>query len=509
MSDNMEHIADFFKESGYRDRHFEPNEAGWDRLATALDQKKKRRWLPLWWSLGIVLLLGAGITFWLTLPTDEPVITQVPKPIQAEPDPEISTTQEAEQHLSLASTVLDDDPVTEADPMPGTTQETASNISTPTHTTKTVTTLKREVAAATSVEQLAPRDPGTTKSLLVANPVVREENESIAGTELPETITDQIQTSTSAAPLAVLKALPNAGEKSMTKTTLQSMTSHSIVQTSATQRRSARKPYPRPNAQQQTNSSSTTMQTMLGAPVYGSTILGEEINAWEQEKVGGRWQVALGIGTIPASYQGVMFFYSTDEIVGVFSTPYTRSDGSIIDLYPDINSTVRGNVAQNFNFYRLALYRDLGKGFGIKGSFLIATINDKTSSNLLNQAPNRPNVAYFTSNSRSTNLMAELGLQYTFYRRQRFQPYIGLSVFNVMVNSLRSERRFAWPGMGIDEVSSSSSSTSSTNFPGYYFELGMQYLPAPNWSVGPSFIITGTPFVEPQFGLGLEVRYRW
>ena len=195
--------------------------------------------------------------------------------------------------------------------------------------------------------------------------------------------------------------------------------------------------------------------------------------------------------------------------MGAFSTPYTMSDGSVIDLYADVNSTVRGNVAQNFNFYRLALYRDLGKGFGIKGSLLIATINDKTSNNLLNQAPNRPNVAYFTNNNRSTNLLAELGLQYTFYRRQRFQPYIGLSVFNVMANSFRSEQRFVWPGMGIDEVSSSSSSSSSTNFPGYYFEFGLQYLPAPDWSVGPSFIITGTPFVEPQFGLGLEVRYRW
>ena len=251
------------------------------------------------------------------------------------------------------------------------------------------------------------------------------------------------------------------------------------------------------------------MQTMLGAPVYGSTILGEEINAWERERISGRWQAAFGVGTIPASYQGVLLYYSTEEMVDAFKGAITRPDGSVLDFYTDGTTTARGKVAQNFNFYRFAVYRDLGKGFGIKGSLLIATINDKTPRSLINQIPSRPDVVYFTNNSRSTNLLAELGLQYTFFRRQRFQPYIGLSVFNVMANTYRNELRFVWPSMGIDEVSTATSTTSSTNFPGYYFEFGMQYLPAPNWSVGPSFIITGTPFVEPQFGLGLEVRYRW
>lgn len=507
MSDNMEHIADFFKESGHRDRHFEPNEAGWDRLATALDQKKRRRWLPFWWRLGIALLLGAGIALSLIVSTDEAAISQLPDLIEAESSPEISSEQEAAQKQIKASIASAKGPITEAASIPGTTEETTSSIVTSTKSKKTSSALKPAVAATKIVEKRTSASLQTKEELPAADPVTEMEKASLVETKLPETSTEQMHTS-GIASTTPAQALPSLGEESMTEATLQSMTTNSIVQPSDAKKRSARKPYSRPG-QQQTNSASTTMQTMLGARVYGSTILGEEINAWEGEKIGGRWQVALGVGTIPASYQGVMFFYSTDEIVDVFSTPYTRQDGTIIDLYPDINSTARGNVAQNFNFYRLALYRDLGKGFGVKGSMLIATINDKTSSNLINQAPNRPNVAYFTNNSRSTNLMAELGLQYTFYRRQRFQPYIGLSVFNVMATSFRSERRFVWPGMGIDEVSISSSGSSNTNFPGYYFEFGMQYLPAPEWSVGPSFVITGTPFVEPQFGLGLEVRYRW
>ena len=507
MSDNMEHIADFFKESGHRDRHFEPKEAGWDRLATALEQKKRRRWLPFWWRLGMALLVGAGITLSLMIPAEEPVISQLPESIEAESSPEISSAQEAAQKQVKASMASANEPITEAASIPGTTEETTSNIVTSTKTKKTSSALKPAVAATKKVGKRTTASLPTKEELPGADPEVEVEKVSLVETKLPETSTEQMQTS-GIASITPAQALPRIGEESMTETTLQSMTTNSIVQPSDAKKRSARKPYPRPG-QQQTNSASTTMQTMLGARVYGSTILGEEINAWEREKVGGRWQVALGVGTIPASYQGIMFFYSTDEIIGAFTTPYTMSDGNVIDLYADVNSTVRGNVSQNFNFYRLALYRDLGKGFGVKGSLLIATINDKTSNRLLNQAPNRPNVAYFTNNNRSTNLMAELGLQYTFYRRQRFQPYIGLSVFNVMANSFRSEQRFVWPGMGIDEVSSSSSSTSSTNFPGYYFEFGMQYLPAPEWSVGPSFIITGTPFVEPQFGLGLEVRYRW
>lgn len=37
MSDNMEYIVDFFKESGYCDWYFEVDQVGWDCLVMVLD----------------------------------------------------------------------------------------------------------------------------------------------------------------------------------------------------------------------------------------------------------------------------------------------------------------------------------------------------------------------------------------------------------------------------------------------------------------------------------------
>ncbi len=505
MSDNMEHIADFFKESGHRDRHFEVDEAGWDRLAAVLDQEKKRRWLPFWWSLGVFLLGGASLGLWLTGTADVPRTTATFGEIEAEPTMENPSLNQTEQQFNLTTAELDGEIITHAEGTSGTTQETAST----TGSTAPILIGKSETVTTDSRKKITLAVSTAESAAKLASQKESFDAELGGGEKIPEAMAEQAPTFRKA-PITSPEALLDTGAAQLSTTQLRSMTTASVVNsTGSKKKQSSRRPYPRPKAQQRAASPMTTMQTMLGAPVYGSTILGEEINAWEREKVGGRWQVALGVGTIPASYQGVLFPYSTEEIVGAFVTSYTMADGGVVDLYVDGSTIARGKVAQNFNFYRFALYRDLGKGFGLKGSLLVATINDKTPSSLINQVPNRPDLAYFTYNSRSTNLMAELGLQYTFYRRQRFQPFLGLSVFNVMSSSFRSEQRFVWPSMGIDEVSSSSSISSSTSFPGYYFEFGMQYLPAPDWSIGPSFIITGAPFLEPQFGLGLEARYRW
>lgn len=505
MSDNMEHIADFFKESGYRDRHFEVDQAGWDRLASALDQKKRRRWLPFWWSFAIVLLAGAGLWVILSEPSEVSLVTQEETVIDAAMVATHSTAQELESDPAEVQTEQKAEVGTPANQPTGTTQETHSKIAVASPATITqplaVTNITEPDLTTANLNNVttvvSTPEAANTKALFD-----QEEEETLKVQEEPAELTRTPV-------ISPTPALPSIAAESGQESTVQSTTSRSVVSTSGHQKRSNRKPYPRSAPAKPTKSPMTTMQTMLGAPVYGSTILGEEINAWERERISGRWQAAFGVGTIPASYQGVLLYYSTEEIVDAFKGSVTLSDGNVLDIYTDGTTSARGKVAQNFNFYRFAVYRDLGKGFGIKGSLLIATIDDKTPRRLINQIPSRPDVVYFTNNSRSTNLLAELGLQYTFLRRQRFQPYIGLSVFNVIVNTYRNELRFVWPSMGIDEVSTATSTTSSTNFPGYYFEFGMQYLPAPNWSVGPSFIITGTPFVEPQFGLGLEVRYRW
>lgn len=479
MSDNMEPIAGFFRESGHRDRHFEVNEAGWDRLAMALDQKNKKRWGPFWWRFGGFLLIGLGLAFWLIPPLENDSLRETEPSIEAQTISSTSQEEKINKQARIWPTTLDEEPIAIS-------QETAAKEKSASVASTTKTSAKSwpgEWNATTHARGMAVDKPKTANPPIargregsMENEAGVEEENTVVEVMQPEVISNTAFTSPESLPIAV------------------AVQPHKVSLVSA----HAHQPDP-----------ASTMQTLLGAPVYGAPVQGENINAWESERTGGPWQVAVGLGTIPASYQGVLFYYSTEQIPAVFTTEHTLADGSVIELYADGQNTARGKVAQNFNFYRFALYRDLGKGFGVKGGLLISTIIDKTPNSLLNQVPNRPDIAYFTNNNRSTIIIAELGLQYTFYRRQRFQPFLGLSVFNVMASSFRRERRFIWPGMDIEEVSTSSNSFSRTNFPGYYLEVGMQYLPAPNWSIGPSVIISGTPFVEPQLGFGIEARYRF
>jgi|GEM_PF-1775793 len=496
----MEHIADFFKESGYRDRQFPADKAGWDRLSKALDQKKKKRWLPFWWSFGGVLVCAIGLGIWWLGTTTDAGRFDLPK---------ADTEIEAE---------ITDSPV---DPSPQKTQTSPPNlIPKAIETTRTPSTTAEKEKAIAEAE--------TDTKFLESAP---EKAKAISpdGSEMPGILAKQIEPkprflgpaileedwaaretpaeSNSIKPIPVVSLLSNEKGGDLSTRQLVTRTAQSDILSKEKKREQRRKPYPRKGSYQ--NSATTTLQRMLSAPAYGSTIQGEEINAWRENRVGGRWQLTLGIGTIPASYLGGLSYFSTQAIAGIVASPYTMADGSTIDLYYEDFIRDNNRISQNFNFYRLSLFRELGKGLSIKGSILLASTSDRTPGKLINQIPDRPNVAYFTNKNRGTNWMGEVGLQYTFYRRQRYQPFVALSVFNVFTNSFKSERRFVWPGMGVDEVSFSGSSVSTTNLPGYYFEIGGQFLATPNWSIGPSFVITGTPFVEPQLGFGLEARYRW
>lgn len=496
----MEHIADFFKESGHRDRQFPVDEAGWDRLSKALDQKKKKRWLPFWWSFGGMLVCTIGLGIWWVATTADTDHFDLPKQqIGIEPeitsspiDPSPQKTQTSRPTLTPQATETEITPITneEGD--------------------EAIAESKTEPSLSGPVPEIVPiASPGKTKTpSLLDKQIALETRPSEAVVPIEESVVlEATAERNSIKTIPLISPLPGGGTVDLSAKQLLARTAQSDILTKEKKKQQKRRPYPQADRYQ--NAATTTLQRMFASPAYGSTIQGEEINAWRENKVGGRWQLALGAGTIPASYLGSLSYFSTQPITGVVSSPYTMADGSTIDLYYDGFIRDNNRVSQNFNFYRLSLFRELGKGLSIKGSILIASTSDRTPGKLINQIPDRPNVAYFTNNNRGTNWMGEVGLQYTFYRRQRYQPFISLSVFNVFTNSFKSERRFVWPGMGVDEVSFTGSSVSTTNLPGYYFEIGGQFLATPSWSIGPSFVITGTPFVEPQLGFGLEARYRW
>ncbi len=484
----MENIADFFKKSGHEESAFPVDEAGWSRLEAALDQKKRKRWVPFWWgSMGLVLLMGATI-YYLSRPTSYPSISG--QNIATETLREEPSTLTVKAKAKTANATINEVSSTnleEAVAADKIQKESTVPVNQAEAVEVTIGSEQNQGSLQGRIEALARVEKGTNEP----TPSISE--------NLVEQIPDlsvQVQVSTLPAEKIEKKAL-------LTKIVGPVSPRH----TSATRYKSAvSKAAPVPSSGQ----SIGTMQQQSG--IFGAKILGEEITAREKQTNNGRWQLGVGIADIPGRYTGVLTYLTTDiqnaRSQNSTPTPYTFADGSTVDLY--YADGVSSKVSDNLSFYRLSLFGNLGKGLSVKGSLLVGAINNKTSNALIRQVPDRPDVAYFTNSNRSLNWMGEIGLQYTFYRRQRFQPYLGLNVFQLLTSSFRNERRIVAPGLNINERSNLVTGVDSySSLPGYYIEFGGQYMVTPKWSIGPSLIYAGAPFNEPQIGFGLEVRYRW
>lgn len=482
----MEHIADFFKKSGHEENDFPVDEAAWSRLEAELDQKKRKRWIPFWWgSMGLVLLMG-GTIYYLSRPISFPSIS----------GQDIATTEASTVALSTSTVKTSEATIKEVSPTNSegvaATDKILKESRTPVNRTETVAVTVSNEQNQGSLQERMETSASVEQSTLESSPS-RPENPVEQGPDQP----------------VLGKAASTPSEKIEQKALLKNkiVGSISLRQKDDTRYKSSESKVERPSAGGQ---SIGMLQQQSG--IFGANILGEEINARKKEGGSGRWQLSAGLANIPSRYTGILTYWTTDiqnaSNQSSTATPYTFSNGNTIEVY--YVDGVNSKVNDNLSFYRFSLLGNLGKGLTVRGSLLLGAIVDKTSNSLIRQIPDRPDIVYFISSSRSINWLGEVGLQYTFYRRQRFQPYIGLNVFQQLASSYKNERRIVAPGMNINERSNfSSGAIGASSLPGYYIELGGQYLVTPNWSVGPSLIYAGAPFNKPQIGFGLEVRYRW
>lgn len=478
----MEHIADFFKKSGHEENAFPVDEARWSRLEAELDQKKRKPWVPFWWGLmGLALMIGAT-SYYLTRPVLFP--QNVEQKVELEVSEEDLTASNTIAATKPSSTAIEEMTPAQLDPIDAAEKE-VMKITQTDKIQAVQTVIARREDALESIETPKAAKKPKDKSLQPVPERLMEESPT-----LPDLDTENNIPATSIAssdlPTTVIGPLNQRH-----RPTAKNNTSTGKVQLNKTSGQSV-----------------GMMQQQSGD--FGANILGEEINAWQEEIIKGRWQLSAGIGDIPGRYTGVLNYLTTDiqNANNPNAMPYTLADGSILDLY--YSDSFTSKITDNLSFFRLSLFGNLGKGFSVKGSLLLGVISDKTPRSLLRQIPDRPDIVYFTYSNSSFNWMGEIGLQYTFYRRQRFQPYIGINVFQLLTSSYKNERRIVAPGLNINERSSSSTGTAGySSLPGYYIEFGGQYLATPKWSIGPSLIYAGAPFNKPQIGFGLEIRYRW
>lgn len=478
----MEHIADFFKKSGHEENAFPVDEARWSRLEAELDQKKRKPWLPFWWGLmGLTLLIGAT-TYYLTRPVLFP--QNVAQKVELEVSGENLSASNTIAAAKPLITSMEEVSPTQLDPI-DTTDKEVMKIAQTDKAQAVQTAVARPGETLESIETLKAAEKPRVEPLQSVPERLMEQSPNLSDLDIEDKI-PATSIASSDLPTTIIGPLNQRH-----RTTGKDNTNARRVQLNKTSGQSV-----------------GMMQQQSGD--FGANILGEEINAWEKALNHGRWQLSAGIADIPGRYTAILNYLTTDiqNANSLNAMPYTLADGSTVDLY--YAAGVSNKVSDNLTFYRLSLFGNLGKGLSAKGSLLLGAINNKTSNALIRQVPDRPDVVYFTNSYRSLNWMGEIGLQYTFYRRQRFQPYIGLNVFQLLASSYRSERRILAPGLNINERSNFTAGTGViSSLPGYYIEFGGQYMATPKWSIGPSLIYAGAPFTQPQIGFGLEARYRW
>ena len=270
----MEHIADFFRESGQRDRHFEVDEARWDHLAKALDLKKKKRWLPLRWIFGGLLLSGAGLGLCLTILASDTRNSKAFSPIKSLSKTEASALQQVKPErgivtpLSLSNSKAQVSQGVVAGPKAA----PVTDFSEPVVVAGAFTIRREEVEPVLS--QRSPLNPAAQKMPTESQPMLQEV--VVEGQDRPV-----IKTGRS---MATIQILAQAEREEAGVTQLRSMTSSSMLNAAGLKKRTGRKPYarPMPMVQRQAASATTTLQSMLGAQVYGANMQGEEINVWER-----------------------------------------------------------------------------------------------------------------------------------------------------------------------------------------------------------------------------------
>ena len=240
----------------------------------------------------------------------------------------------------------------------------------------------------------------------------------------------------------------------------------------------------------------------------GSYIRGEEINANVQAGHAGKWQVGLSFGHLPSGYDAGFWYFTTQPIAGQQAFLHQFQDGSTTDLFRE--DVIAYRRREGLNISRLSLFRALGGGFRLKASLLLSLNRTSTPRSVLRQIPNRPDVVYYSSSSRDNFWVGELGIQYVFLRNRRFQPFLGIDLFQSFYANSRTESTVNWPGQNISETAFTSSSSSQSLSPlGYFVELGGMYYLDDHYSIGPNFSFVGIPYTEIMPAFGLEVRYRW
>ncbi|MEZ5042395.1 MAG: hypothetical protein R2828_21020 [Saprospiraceae bacterium] len=470
----MENIETFFKESGHQERNFPLDESGWNRLDAALGRKRKKRWLPFWVGLlGLTLavgVIGYRVGVGASVEETKQATMQTPRDeMEAQMIEKTAATSIISSLTEINDTTFFKD------------SRIFSHFS------------NQEDGGYSGVNADAISRGGIGGEQALDGEI----SPGILGKSLPP-----LQKRIRLAPLKPLK------EK------LTTATADFILRTQAIARNPEAGTYSETNNNRLLEgnnmvTSKPALLTLALADEVGTSILGEEIKGWQRENGSKKWQLGLRYSIFPKRPTDNFVYYVSDTRPGQYDSFHQFDSGTFVELYTA--GTVPYHKNLDITTIGLTLYRDVGNGVKLNGGVLMTSDHSEIPPSVLGEIPQGSAIIYFTNATKWETWSVALGLDYTLFRRQRFQPFIGFVVFKSFSQQFKYESYIHWPAMNISELGSVFKTKHYENLQvSILVNGGVQFYIIPKWSLGLTFDLLGeNTNASNRLGFGLETRYRW
>jgi hypothetical protein len=220
------------------------------------------------------------------------------------------------------------------------------------------------------------------------------------------------------------------------------------------------------------------------------------------------WQLGLSYGGWFGNRTNVLPYYTTEPNENSPSQIYLFPSGDTMHIFfagsvTDKNWFLSAKKLQ-FDVHRTT---DYGLGFRLG---LLYTYNLSDDSRRIHLLPDQPGLFYYVYQGRQSTWTWELGLNYTFNRRKRLQPYLELSGFALVSQNRTYTSTAVFPEQGYEFLEKRYKWVNTRLFYGYCAGLGAQWLLTDHLSIGPKVILARQPG-PPMMTIGgsIEARYRW
>ncbi|PHN07966.1 hypothetical protein [Flavilitoribacter nigricans] len=473
----MDELKEIFRQSIRTDREFPVREGGWNKLEQALDNQQKRQLLLIWRKISIILLVflavGCFLYFFADNRQDQPIAekrTPEQERIVAETNSALESDQSPESQITSASIVSEKRRTAKPE------KESVLPIESPTAAPK-LSRVKSPTGQDQAINEVKDKVRDAVSDEKEQLPTVQETGPVFAKAENIKTSNFSASKDSSIpAGEYVLQALP-----ARFKVT-EKITGASIKSTGGSE----------------------------ATAILFTSILPDLPQPYIREQAAPRWSLSLNFGSLLRSKIRKIEYYNTIAGNPDLGRVYSFPNGDTLQLFFGGQYSEK-TVETSYKYLRMNIHRKFSSGLGAKLGLIYSWQNygNAGMDGLVNQIPN---VFYYTEKGLIQHLIADFGVDYTFFRDTKWQPTIGLNTFVAFGNHIQSEYYAYFPEQSYQNLERKVDVRSLSAALGFYLESALQYRISEQISIEGHLLITEL-FREhnagPSLGLGLGIRHSW